>query len=106
MESITGIDWKSYVFAGVIAITVILYGFMILGMCNSNLDLPGILDTSGYSRSTPIAIGLSGFALACVAGIYAYAQINSKAVFAASIVISCIVLMLTVITLGVTAITH
>ena len=85
---------------------IIMYGMMISLMITNNLNLPGVLDTSGYSMSTPIAIGISGFLLACVAGVFAYAQINTQAVFIASIILSCTVLALTTAALGVTAITH
>lgn len=96
----------SYVFGIGAGFMIALYGIMIYAMITNNLNLPGVLDTSGYSMSTPIAIGISGFLLACVAGVFAYAQINTSAVFAASIILSCIVLALTTAALGVTAFTH
>jgi hypothetical protein len=96
----------SYVFGMAATLMIVGYGIMICYMLTQNLNLPGLLDTSGYSLSTPIAIGLSGFVLACVAGIFAYAQINTQSVFTASIILSCIVLALTTAALGITAITH
>jgi len=74
----------------------------------SNLDtqLNDIPDISGYSLSVPIAIAASGLGMGLLGALYAYAQINTTAVFVGSVFISSTALALSYGGLALSAITH
>ena len=100
-------DTRQTITVSIGLVFVVSYAIMVWSTyANIDKQLNSTPDLNGYGLSVPSQLAISGFVMGILGGLYAYAQINTTAVFVVAIMIALLALAISYAALCLTAITH